>query len=346
LMRSARKDPLFAPCFELKSAEERRACGKKVGQVLRGAHNNSVHHRPQLRSASGSTVVPQKPKLNHAGAREADPFAKCFAIKETKARRACGVETGIQQRSGCQQPVLSEETRPAPRHDSPRLWLVSPPAKATAGTTFVLVIAGGRRLDVPNDYLVTVLEGPSLVLCDGYTAQADGRVRVECLAHDPGRYTIRVSHLFESGEGLRPRGRVGPGGATQRARVLAEASASLRVVCNGIGDACDQTSMEVPTEPCRSGTDAGRWVRRALVCGGAEGPRGRALCAVPPTAAGWQWLPWRCYLRAWDGAALAARFGGRSLLFSGDSTTRFIWGAFINMVRPPAERDTCAAVLL
>lgn len=87
-----------------------------------------------------------------------------------------------------------------------------------------------------------------------------------------------------------------------------------------------------PHLPCRRSGVPARWVRRDAACGG--GAQQHPLCAVPAAAGGWQLVPHTCYYRAWTGAELSAELSNASLLFVGDSTQRFLWGAFGNLLEP------------
>ena len=56
------------------------------------------------------------------------------------------------------------------------------------------------------------------------------------------------------------------------------------------------------------------------------------LCAVPAAEGGWQLVPHTCYYRGWSDQELSVALGNASLLFVGDSTQRFLWGAFGNLL--------------
>ena len=119
-------------------------------------------------------------------------------------------------------------------------------------------------------------------------------------------------------------------------------------------------SFHLPSRACRTSYAEGRWIRRELVCpSGDDGDSSRIsetldegvdgtttasasvhpLCAVPPSESGWQW----CRLSAtWPLQARHARHShapaNRTVLFVGDSTMRFLWGAVANLLEPNATR--------
>ena len=349
-------DARFAHCFRLRTIEKRRACGVEVGKALKENRATSLAppSPPLISSGAPQAAVRHGSKSSGGG----DPFARCRALRMAHQRRMCGVEVGITTRGGCDQPTRFNETRAFPRSDAPSyLRFVNPPSRVAAGSvTFILATHSGVRLRSLSDYLLTVCEGPSLTLGGAYAAMPNGSMSVACAIRDVGVYRVRASLIFRDGEGVAQRGYLHGG---PRARLLAESSWTFTVVDDDDASGHDTSGaaagraglLRLPTVACHTANEAGRWVRDALVCGDRNrgrtadddasrtfGAARRALCSLPPSAGGWRWLPWRCYIPAWDGAALRGRFANKTILYVGDSTVRFVWGATINLLEDDAKR--------
>lgn len=142
------------------------------------------------------------------------------------------------------------------------------------------------------------LVGPAIVPCD-----CDQRM-ARCVVLDAGSYRV----LFDDG---------------MKARAIQE----INVTTAGAG-----ALSPYPQHPCqRSGMPA-RWVRRDAMCPNQGGAALHPLCAVPAAEGGWQLVPHTCYYRGWSEQELSVALGDMSLLFVGDSTQRFLWGAFGNLL--------------
>ena len=296
---------------------------------------------------------------NATNATRAAEKNKCDKLDSTPAKRACR-EREAYLLFGCpvaRVPGADAPSRPLPMPfpTSGPLWVVRPSPTTLAGTPVTFELgASGAGLSIRRDYLLVSCEGPTIVLCDDFTRStaASARLRVTCLIRDAGQYTVRAAHVFADNHGVGAASNTAP-----RPRLLHEITWPLAVHANGESApaAAQSPSIVLPDTPCTRLGAAGRWVRRSLVCGDGGGvpthgraerrqqqQRPHALCDVPATESGWQWLPYSCYVQHADaiggGRPLSALLSNRSLLFVGDSTNRFLWGALINLIEPNATR--------
>ena len=247
-----------------------------------------------------------------------------------------------------------------------------------AGSSVSFLLASSAPLQLGRDYFLTACVGPTIALCDRYSQAAHGRLRVTCTVHDPGSYVVRAAHVFANGRGWgaasssMPRARllreiswpllVTPAAVTPH---VTPAAVTTHVTREPTREPPQwpqpSASFHLPSRACRTSYAEGRWIRRELVCpSGDDGDSSRIsetldegvdgtttasasvhpLCAVPPSESGWQWVPFECYV-AFAGsprALLTRALANRTVLFVGDSTMRFLWGAVANLLEPNATR--------
>ena len=180
-----------------------------------------------------------------------------------------------------------------------------------------------------HDFIQVGLRGVSLILCIRVSFRQLGistaSFTFECMVNDPGLYSVHANLIYEGHDGLDyTKSATASTYRRHRANVLSvPRSIEVQPLPNSSSDST------LPSEKCLSNRKVhrGRCLQHRHVCA-----QQHPLCSVPPSGSGWQYVPYECYYE--KQRRLQHLFQNRTIVFTGDSTMRFLWGQLVNLLIP------------
>jgi hypothetical protein len=183
-----------------------------------------------------------------------------------------------------------------------------------------------------HDFIQVGLRGVSLILCIRVSFRQLGistaSFTFECMVNDPGLYSVHANLIYEGHDGLDyTKSATASTYRRHRANVL---SVPRNIEVQPLPNSSSDSTL--PSEKCLSNRKVhrGRWLQHRHVCA-----QQHPLCSVPPSGSGWQYVPYECYYEKQSQRRLQHLFQNRTIVFTGDSTMRFLWGQLVNLLDPP-----------
>lgn len=190
-----------------------------------------------------------------------------------------------------------------------------------------------------DDFIEVGLRGVSISLCIRVSFRqldvSTASFSFECMVEDPGVFSVHANLIYEGRDGL-DYIKSARSYRRRRANVLSVPRIiEVLPLSNSSSNAVIPT-LTLPTEKCLSNRriHRGRWLQRRHVC-----TRQHPLCRVPATGSGWQYVPYECYYEEQSQRKLQHRLQNRTIVFTGDSTMRFLWGQIVNLLVSPPEQQ-------
>jgi len=216
---------------------------------------------------------------------------------------------------------------------------ISCPSRVGAQEAFLVnitrVTATNQSALSKYDFIEVGLMGVSISLC----IRASSRVlnasaaffTFECMVADPGLYSVHTNLIYEGRDGLDFSTGATSRYLRRRANVL---SVPRRIEILPLPNSNDAGVL--PAKKCldHRRIHRGRWLQRRHVCA-----QTHPLCRVPPSGSGWQYVPYECYYERQTVQRMQQHLRNRTIVFTGDSTMRFLWGQFINLLVPPGGQQ-------